>query len=106
MFLRCLARLHTACALFMFAPALVRAAPSTTIDVDPSRAQGAVAPQLFGVNHRYLNDGQGTWHPDAQDCAPAFNDVVDYMAPTVMRYPGGTIANLFDWKRAIGSVRK
>jgi alpha-L-arabinofuranosidase len=32
---------------------------------------------------------------------PAFNDAVRYMAPQVMRYPGGLIANLFDWKRTV-----
>jgi alpha-L-arabinofuranosidase len=79
---------------------------ATVIDVDPTNVQGAVARTLFGVNHRYVNNARGTWNPTTQDCAPAFNTAVDYMSPSVMRYPGGLIANLFDWRRAIGTSRK
>lgn len=74
---------------------------ATVIDVNPADALKSVSPALFGVNHRYVDNALGTWNPSAGDCEPAFNDVVDYMQPTVMRYPGGLIGNLFDWKRAV-----
>lgn len=83
------------------APTAVNEA-GTTIRVGTKPIAERVPGQIVGANHRWPDDGLGTW--DSANDRPV-QRVVDLAKQTnlkLLRYPGGTVANLFQWKRAIG----
>lgn len=81
------------------------AAPGTTIVIGTDRPGIRASRRLLGVNHHYYRDGYGIWS-EVTD-APRPGAVAGTMRARVqaIRFPGGTIANLYDWKRAIGTDR-
>lgn len=56
---------------------------------------------LFGYNYTYANGGKGLIMPDSSWNINRKNSVID-LNPGWMRFPGGTISNLYKWKNAIG----
>jgi len=62
--------------------------------------------QLLGANHRWLRNGDGLW--SAAYRRPVRRVVLKTQQAGVQtaRYPGGTVATLFDWKEAIGPQRR
>lgn len=75
----------------------------TVVAVDAARAGAAVSPYLTGVNgSRWYDDGLGVWDSQADAPTPAAVEAVARTAIGLIRYPGGTSANLFDWRRAVG----
>jgi alpha-N-arabinofuranosidase len=81
-------------------------APATTIRVDPAARRGAISPFVYGSNHRYVNNGIGTWDPKAWRIVPAFDRNHREIGLKAIRYPGGTVGNTFEWKKAIGPVEQ
>ncbi len=77
-----------------------------TIRVDPKHDRGAISPFLYGSNHRYANNGTGTWDPEKKRTIPAFDRNHREAGLRSIRYPGGTVGNTFEWKKAIGPVEK
>jgi hypothetical protein len=76
--------------------------PSTIIHLNPSNELGVINPNLYGVNHRFNNQGYGIWNPATGAAFEKFNVVFDEAGFTSFRYPGGTVGNLFRWKQTIG----
>jgi alpha-N-arabinofuranosidase len=79
-------------------------AAATTITVTPAQTSSTISPLLLGGNGRWAYDNFGAWDPTTQAAYPAFVQAMKDSAITSMRYPGGTIANLYHFKRAIGPV--
>ncbi len=79
--------------------------PETTIVVDPAQPRGPAATQLLGANHRYDKFGSGLWNPRTGAPYRAFVRGAHRLGLQSLRFPGGTIANTYDWKRAIGDHR-
>jgi alpha-N-arabinofuranosidase len=79
-------------------------AAATSITLDPAKLGNVINPDLFGVNHRYGYEGFGMWDPATQQPYPAFTQQVSDADFGAIRYPGGTIANRFDWKASIGPL--
>ena len=79
----------------------------TVIVVQPAHPGPPLSPLLTGVNNdQWFDHSHGLWEPDRG--APN-QDVVAKTALTgigLVRYPGGTPANLFDWKKAVGPVQE
>ncbi|WP_312240233.1 alpha-L-arabinofuranosidase C-terminal domain-containing protein [Pantoea sp.] len=75
----------------------------TIITVNINHPLHAINPGLLGVNHRYFLNGVGMWDPELRRVKPEFQEKFDTIGLTTIRYPGGTTANLFQWKRAIGA---
>ncbi|MCH2223672.1 MAG: T9SS type A sorting domain-containing protein [Crocinitomicaceae bacterium] len=74
---------------------------TTTITVYPDSVKYRVP--LFGYNHIYpekggklLND-DGTWNSDRKQAVLDLN-------PGWLRFPGGTIGNLYKWKNCVGPI--
>lgn len=61
---------------------------------------------LFGANHRYHKDAYGTYDTVNLKIYDEFDKLYDEAGFGSVRYPGGKVSNLFDWKRSIGSVDK
>jgi alpha-N-arabinofuranosidase len=73
------------------------------IVVHPGDGLRTVHPGLFGVNHRYPYDGFGMWDPSIPGVPKLFDERFSAAGFTAMRFPGGSVANTYHWKRAIGS---
>lgn len=76
--------------------------PGTTVTVRPDRTGGTVSPLLLGGAGHWAYDGFGGWKPGTQTPYPGFLKAQRQAGITAVRYPGGTIANLYHWKQAIG----
>jgi alpha-N-arabinofuranosidase len=87
------------------AQAAARSRP-TTIVVQAGHSTGVVRPHQLGVNHRFVGNGHGMWDPAAN--APKAEVVSRLRRAGVsdIRFPGGIIGNLYDWKKAIGENRE
>jgi alpha-N-arabinofuranosidase len=82
-----------------------RKGPATSITIDDGRTQGRVGPSMLGVNHRFVSLGHGLW--DGENNRPQPLAVKSLKAARVssVRYPGGVVANLFDWRKSIGATK-
>lgn len=74
----------------------------TAIVVDPDDVLRPISHDLFGFNQRFENNGMLSYDPENDRIFPELLAAVDESGATVLRYPGGTTANPFHWKRAIG----
>jgi hypothetical protein len=63
---------------------------------------GAVAPGIVGGNLRWLDDADGAWDPRAGRIRPAVARLARRIGVRSIRYAGGTVANLFDYRHAQG----
>lgn len=72
------------------------------ITFDAATSLGSVSPLLFGVNHRWVSNAAGSADPSTGFTYPKVVDQIRDVGLTLIRYPGGTLANMFAWERAIG----
>ncbi|MGW7680983.1 hypothetical protein ACWGID_09615 [Kribbella sp. NPDC054772] len=63
-----------------------------------------ITPEIFGANARWIDNELGAWDPAPQGPAAGFADAAAAAKLDLIRYPGGTVANFFDFKKAIGPV--
>jgi alpha-L-arabinofuranosidase len=84
--------------------AVRKARKVTAISVDARSNLGAVKQGVLGVNHRFVGSGHGMWDGDADTGSPDPVAVKRLRMAGVgpVRYPGGIVGNLFDWKESIG----
>ena len=67
---------------------------------------GGRAPvDLLGVNHHYVRNGFRLWDPIADRPEPVVVQRAIRAGIQSLRFPGGTVANLYDWKGAVVSPR-
>lgn len=78
--------------------------PIPRVILRASDVEGEISPTLFGANHRYAYDGFGSLDTANGAAYPQFVEQVQAAGITAIRYPGGTIANLFRWQDSIGPV--
>ena len=76
-----------------------------TIEVDTSNEIRNIPSAMFGINHRYHNYGYGTWDRENNKINDAFDALTKEANFGSVRYPGGTVSNLFTWKDTIGEER-
>ncbi len=77
-----------------------------TIAVDTTDVVREIPSAMFGINHRYHKDGYGSWDTSTHSIADAFNALSKEAKFGSVRYPGGTVSNLFTWKDAIGPLEE
>lgn len=75
-------------------------APVITVDAYTQRAE--ISPYTLGSNHRHAYGGFGMYDEENDRVYPDFLEKTKASNLGVVRYPGGTIANLFTWKDTIG----
>lgn len=83
-----------------------KAVPNVDITVDTSDELREISKAMFGINHRYHNNGYSSWNATEKKIEDKFNAYVKEAKFGSIRYPGGTVSNLFDWKRSIGPAEK
>lgn len=80
----------------------VREGAVIDIAVDTKDEKREISDAMFGINHRYHNNAYSSWNASEKKVEDQFNNYVKEADFGSVRYPGGTIANLYDWKKAIG----
>jgi alpha-L-arabinofuranosidase len=85
-------------------PAASAARHRAEIVVHPGDGLRTVHPGLFGANHRYPYEGFGMWNPASDSVYPRFGQRFSAAGFTALRFPGGSVANTYHWKRAIGPL--
>lgn len=83
-----------------------KAIPNVDITVDTSDELREISKAMFGINHRYHNNAYSSWNATEKKIEDKFNAYVKEAKFGSIRYPGGTVSNLFDWKRSIGPAEK
>ncbi len=73
-----------------------------TIEADTTDVIREIPSAMFGINHRYHKYGYGTWDKENHKMNDAFEALVKEAKFGSVRYPGGTVSNLFTWKDTIG----
>jgi alpha-L-arabinofuranosidase len=79
-----------------------RRQPETTIVIQANSNRGSAPTNLLGANHHFDANGRGLWDPVSDAPVPAVVQGARRAGLRAMRFPGGTVANMYDWKRAIG----
>ncbi len=92
------------CALVLLGSAEVVRAQATLIKIDAATNNGTIHPEIYGSNHRFTNNGSTMWDPVSKQAFPKFVSVYNEVGLRSMRYPAGTAASLFFWKRSIGPL--
>jgi len=76
-------------------------ARGTTITVHAGNPNAKVPVHELGVNHRFVDNGHKMWDPDTDSPNPTVIRRLQEAGVNAIRYPGGIVGNLFDWKDAI-----
>ena len=82
-----------------------RSKPDTVIVIKAKSNRGSAPTKLLGANHHFDANGRGLWDPVSDAPVPAVVTRARRAGLQAMRFPGGTVANMYDWKRAIGPER-
>ncbi|MBQ4551198.1 MAG: S-layer homology domain-containing protein [Oscillospiraceae bacterium] len=78
---------------------------TVTLTVDVNDAQRIIdSSSIFGINHRYAFNGYGSFDSKTMQIKEDFKALYEDAGFGSIRYPGGTISNLFNWKTTIGPV--
>jgi alpha-L-arabinofuranosidase len=77
----------------------VRTTPYRTVD---GVKVTDVSESVVGSNQRWPDDGKGVWDPVTGQPAPNVVRLSKEAGLRLLRYPGGTVANTFDFRSAIG----
>jgi alpha-L-arabinofuranosidase len=87
----------------------VAASPSASrtepvqISIDAGSRRGLVRPGLLGANQRYVGSAFGVWDAANDRPDPLAVQRLRQAGVSLLRFPGGTVGNLFDWKKSIGA---
>lgn len=73
-----------------------------TVNVDPNTITKTIDDGIFGINHRYAFNGYGSFDSKTMKIKEEFAKLYDESDFGSIRYPGGTISNLFNWKESLG----
>lgn len=73
-----------------------------TVNVDPNTITKTIDDGIFGINHRYAFNGYGSFDSKTMKVKEEFAKLYDESDFGSIRYPGGTISNLFNWKETLG----
>ncbi len=83
--------------------------PDASIRPDPTQSLRDVSPLLFGEGMEWTHYGQDVMLPDPTGATsgtfrPELVNALKSLGIPVMRYPGGTLADLFHWNQAVGPM--
>ncbi len=76
------------------------------ITINAHRRGPQASPMVLGSNHRFPFRGYGMWNTDRNAPEPRVVSGTRMAGISMLRYPGGSRANFFDWREAIGPREK
>lgn len=71
--------------------------------IDLSKTVSIINPRIFGTNLEWFNDAGGLASKEPQ-LKEKITQLTKTQGVTVMRFPGGTLADFYDWRDGIGPV--
>jgi len=87
-------------ALLLLVPSAYAQDVGASITVDADLPATAVNPLLFGYN--VVFSGNGMWNTRLNDLDPEAAQLIKSLSPTIVRFPGGDISNLYIWEDGLG----
>ena len=76
------------------------------LSIDIAKTVQTIEPDsIFGINHRYAFNGYGTFDSKEMKMKDEFTKLYEQAGFASIRYPGGTISNLFNWKTTLGDKK-
>jgi alpha-L-arabinofuranosidase len=93
------------CLALLHAPICAAESYTATVRIT-GRVLNTVKPLLFGDNIEWTNDGMGFWLSKEKKLDEKLVAEVRSAGVTHLRYPGGTLSDYFEWKKAVGDVRR
>jgi alpha-L-arabinofuranosidase len=78
---------------------VIRHERAVTVDGKP---MGTIPAGIVGANHRWIDDGLGMWDPATNSAVGHIDALSHKIGLHAVRYPGGTVANMFDFTKAVG----
>ena len=91
---------------FMSLNLKAKAASAPTLKINTKEELRKIDTGVFGINHRYAFNGYGSFDSTQGKVKDAFTKLYDQAGFGSLRYPGGTISNLFSWKESIGAPQQ
>jgi len=77
---------------------------SAQVTVNAQSVIRAVPPTLFGQNLEWIWNGNGAWDAVQNRPAPAVASLTRELNTKLLRFPGGIMADYYDWTKAVGPV--
>lgn len=81
------------------------AADAITAEIRLGPQRGPVNRRILGNNVQWVDRGDGLLTADGAQFDPQMLDLVEPLGTTVLRYPGGSLADTFDWRSGDGLIR-
>lgn len=78
--------------------------PTPQIVIDLTHPGAPVNPYIFGSNLQWNNYGDWLLVPETLDFQPDALAMLQALAPSVLRYPGGGLADTFNWRASLGGL--
>jgi alpha-N-arabinofuranosidase len=70
------------------------------------RVVNSVNPLIFGDNIEWVKNGMGFWIPEEKGFDSKLVEELRAAGVTHLRYPGGTLSDYFEWRKAVGENRE
>lgn len=80
--------------------------PPPTLTINSRVATSSVDEGLVGANYRYRRNGYDSWNPAKHKPRKGVVAKLRKIGIETLRFPGGSLSNMYDWKRAIGPPNK
>jgi alpha-N-arabinofuranosidase len=78
--------------------------PDVFVQVDASTSGPAVNRLVLGTNVEWVDSGDNLLRWNTLSFDPNMVSLVQSMGPTVLRYPGGNQADVYDWSQGVGPL--
>lgn len=76
----------------------------STLTIDAGRPIRPINPLILGNNIDWSHSAQGFLQEGTSRPVSAFLQLADRLAPTALRYPGGTNSDFYQWRHGIGPL--
>lgn len=86
------------------APAGANAAAGTSVRVNAAKVLRTIPRGLYGANVEWVRNGNGIWDSAANQPRPEIVKRMREAGTSVIRYPGGGLADHFHWRDSIGPI--
>lgn len=88
------------------APVIAHIKPDTvdgiTVSVYPDQIIRTIPREIFGTNIEWFNNGNDFWQPQNQRISPQLAELLANQGVDLIRFPGGTLSDFYDWRDGIG----
>jgi alpha-N-arabinofuranosidase len=86
------------------APKAAGSAFATSVTLALGQPGKAANAFVLGSNCQWMNDGDGLLQPGTLSFAEPMLTYVKALSPTVLRFPGGSLADTYHWRNGVGAL--